>query len=180
MTAIFTRQFEKVRAAQWTGDNGDEIMDLIDHSSSDPPPAYVDTSGETPLLVIGDPPGYLPGGWVVVDEVGDIEVMLPATFERRFTPGVRLSDDPQLEALRAIEIERLRQDEKWGNTRDLPNDQWFAILMEEIGEVGTELIEPPADPEAVDRLRTELQQSAAVIVAWLENIARKEREGRPQ
>lgn len=58
--------------------------------------------------------------------------------------------------------ERLRQDQEWGADRDLRDERWFVILMEEMGEIAKSLLEDGAAEYE------ELVQSAAVLVAWLE------------
>ncbi len=65
-----------------------------------------------------------------------------------------------------IEDERQRQDEKWGvqNHNDL---KWLAILMEEVGEVAKDMLKYGGD-------RRELVQVAAVAVAWMEAIDRRQ------
>lgn len=65
-----------------------------------------------------------------------------------------------------IRKERQKQDEKWGeqNHGDL---YWLGILVEEVGELSKEIIEGRD-------CREELVQTAAVAVAWLECIQRRE------
>lgn len=64
--------------------------------------------------------------------------------------------------------ERFRQDDLWGeqNHDDLT---WLAILMEEVGELATEI----NDKEPREKRYTELTQIAAVAVAWLECMRRR-------
>lgn len=70
----------------------------------------------------------------------------------------------------AVTQERWRQDNKWG----WPNEglagrvpyKKLAILMEEVGEVATALLER----EPLENLKAELTQVAAVAIAWLESI----------
>lgn len=66
--------------------------------------------------------------------------------------------------LKLIVLERNKQDQKWGANRTLPSDTWFRVLGEEVGEVARAINEHDAD-----QLAFELIQSAAVIVAWLED-----------
>lgn len=66
-------------------------------------------------------------------------------------------------AVKMVNDERLRQQEKWGVEQDNPNEKFLAILMEEIGEVCDDL----------ERVRTshmvdEITQVAAVACCWLE------------
>ena len=64
-----------------------------------------------------------------------------------------------------------RQDEKWG-VRDLHPASWFLILNEEIGEAAMEVNDAEQIAEDIDleNYRTELVQSAAVIVQMIKNI----------
>lgn len=106
--------------------------------------------------------------------------------------GINLCTDkhrPSLaDVLEDIAAERRRQDEKWGPDRDLDAGQWLAILMEEVGESGTEvchLYSTNANPhltaskwvarrtETFEKLRAELIQVAAVSVAMAEWCDRK-------
>jgi NTP pyrophosphatase (non-canonical NTP hydrolase) len=76
-----------------------------------------------------------------------------------------------------INEERDRQDTKWGENRDLPNDTWLRVLVEEVGEVARAIHDCPkiGSAEVIEKhkihLAEELIQSAAVIVAWLEPYA---------
>lgn len=82
----------------------------------------------------------------------------------------------------AICEERARQDAKWG-PQDHNNAVWCAVLTEEVGEACQEVLKErgwlqanerfAAQPHA-ERLRVELVQIAAVAVAWLEALDRKE------
>lgn len=67
--------------------------------------------------------------------------------------------------------ERFRQDIKFGSNRVMPPLKWLPILMEEVGEVSTEIIEMTfaCDPQAKGRYREELVQVAAVCIAMLES-----------
>ena len=60
--------------------------------------------------------------------------------------------------------ERLRQNKKWGNHRQLDNRTWLTILVEEVGEVAHADLEHDQED-----LIKELVQCAAVTIAWLEN-----------
>ncbi len=68
-----------------------------------------------------------------------------------------------------IQAERQRQDHKWGeqNHSDM---KWLAILMEEVGELAKAILEN--DDNGVD----ELVQVAAVSVAWLEAVSRRQEQ----
>ncbi len=78
-------------------------------------------------------------------------------------------DTPVARILMAISAERAKQDGKWGEQNHL-NLYWLGILGEEFGEVAKALIED--DP--TDHVREELVQVAAVCVAWLECLHRRE------
>jgi len=68
--------------------------------------------------------------------------------------------------LQDILKERIFQDKKWGvqSHKDL---KWLSILVEEVGEVSKSILEGGAD-------KYELIQVAAVALAWLECLARKQ------
>lgn len=65
-----------------------------------------------------------------------------------------------------LEMERMRQDAKWGEQNHHP-DHWRVILGEELGEMDKENLERNGD-----RYREELVQVAAVAVAMLESYDR--------
>ena len=81
----------------------------------------------------------------------------------------------QSEIIEEICKERKRQEAKWG-VQHHHYLSWFLILAEEKGEVAKELTDvfvvphgrKPLDKEKLER---ELIQVAAVVVAWLEDIA---------
>ena len=87
-------------------------------------------------------------------------------------------------AVKMIQRERRKQDEKWGE-QNHPLNIWLMILMEEVGEFSKEILElnfaiEPAQQEADlierrDRVKNELIQVAAVSQAMLEYILRQER-----
>lgn len=79
--------------------------------------------------------------------------------------------DPGACAIAAVMLERMAQDRKWGeqNHDDLG---WLPILTEEVGEVAQALLRQK-DTDASD-LKHELTQVAAVAVAWVECIMRRE------
>jgi NTP pyrophosphatase (non-canonical NTP hydrolase) len=64
----------------------------------------------------------------------------------------------------AIKLERIRQDNKWGTPRDLPDRTWLTILVEEVGEIAKATLEHDET-----NLREEIIQVAAVCISWLEN-----------
>ena len=69
-----------------------------------------------------------------------------------------------------IITERQSQDKKWG-VQHHHLAYWFTILGEEIGELAQEILELDlTDEESRTRLRSEAIQSAAVIVAMLEDF----------
>lgn len=61
-----------------------------------------------------------------------------------------------------IAAELRRQDEKWGETRDINPHVWTTVLGEEIGEVNRAVLE--CNPEDLCR---ELVQVAAVSIAFV-------------
>jgi NTP pyrophosphatase (non-canonical NTP hydrolase) len=60
-----------------------------------------------------------------------------------------------------IEDECVSQEETWGDTRSMHDGTWLKVLVEEVGEVATALLEGKG-------LTEELVQVAAVAAAWLE------------
>lgn len=81
--------------------------------------------------------------------------------------------------IREIIEERSRQDLKWGEQNWI-DPAWTSILSEEVGEAAREANDgtwPPHDKtreESTRRLRKELIQVAAVAVAWIEAIDRRD------
>lgn len=78
-----------------------------------------------------------------------------------------------------IENERAYQDRKWG-IQDHKNPWWLTILAEEFGEVAKKVydftVSKEDDYEKDEHeleLEQELIQVAAVCVAWLESMERK-------
>jgi NTP pyrophosphatase (non-canonical NTP hydrolase) len=65
--------------------------------------------------------------------------------------------------------ERGRQDKKWGQ-QNHPHLKWFAILMEEVGEIANALLTARTSGPII----TELIHVAAMCVAWLEYFDRTE------
>lgn len=80
-----------------------------------------------------------------------------------------------------IHAERLRQNQKFGNQFGCSDWRWQAVLSEEVGEVAEatlDLNDPGDDRERQDTterqlLREELVQVAAVAVAWIETLDRR-------
>ncbi len=74
--------------------------------------------------------------------------------------------------------ERQRQEARWGQ-QDNPDFEWVSILTEEVGEAATEANEANfksgKNRGDFSNLRTELIQVAAVAVAWVEAIDRRQR-----
>ncbi|MDC1285225.1 hypothetical protein N8Z33_00900 [Flavobacteriaceae bacterium] len=70
--------------------------------------------------------------------------------------------------LQEIKKERAQQDAKWG-TQDHHPFKWGAILSEEVGETLSAVLE-----DDMVNYREELVQVAAVAVAMIESIDRKE------
>jgi len=80
----------------------------------------------------------------------------------------------KLQIFRDIEIERDRQDAKWGDQSDTWDPRWLAVLTEEVGEVAKEILEGSRYNTGymidTEHLREELVQCAAVTIAWIEAI----------
>lgn len=71
-----------------------------------------------------------------------------------------------------IEVEREKQDAKWGE-QNHTDEWWLAILSEELGEVAQCILHDFFGGKAEGHLREELVQLVAVGVAWLECIDRQ-------
>lgn len=72
------------------------------------------------------------------------------------------------DALCSVLYERFKQDGKWGK-QDHPFPLWLAILTEEIGEASKEGLAAHFNgPGSYPNFRTELVQSAAVLLAMIE------------
>lgn len=84
--------------------------------------------------------------------------------------GGGVSRDIRNHILRDIDIERDRQNEKWGGVQDLPSYTYLAIATEELGEAAQAALHDEFGGNHAGTLRTELVQLAAVIVQWLERI----------
>ncbi len=81
-----------------------------------------------------------------------------------------MNNTEQQTAIQNILAERQRQSTKWGDDDVLDAFEWLAILGEEFGELSHALLHD--DGIAI---KTELTQAAAVSLAWLESIERRER-----
>lgn len=73
----------------------------------------------------------------------------------------------QLGALHSVLEERDRQDVKWG-TQDHTPLEWLAILTEEVGELGAEVLASHFHRQFNKNLRAEAVQVAAVAIAIVE------------
>ena len=74
-------------------------------------------------------------------------------------------------ALGLIISERIAQNVKWGE-QNHDDCKWLAILAEEVGEAAQAMLQE----QGAARVREELVQAAAVIVAWLEAMDRRPTE----
>jgi NTP pyrophosphatase (non-canonical NTP hydrolase) len=75
-----------------------------------------------------------------------------------------------------IESERFRQDKKWGDQSGNANVVWSTVLTEEVGEAAKAVLELDFGHGGTwEELREELIQSAAVCVAWIEAIDKREK-----
>lgn len=70
-----------------------------------------------------------------------------------------------------VMIERKRQDEIWGKLPRHNGRKWIHILLEEVGEVSTAIL----NKDRIN-LREELIHVAAVAIAWIEEIDILEKE----
>ena len=74
----------------------------------------------------------------------------------------------------SIYLERIRQDDRWGEQNHAP-EVWLAILSEEIGEMATAMLRlrfAGFPYREVQVLREEAVQVAAVAVAFIESLDR--------
>ena len=71
-----------------------------------------------------------------------------------------------------VAIERKRQDTLWGEQNHSPA-LYLTILLEEVGEVATEIFNATTKASTLDYTREELIQVAAVAVAMVEAIDRR-------
>ena len=80
--------------------------------------------------------------------------------------------------IRQILAECTRQDEKWGEQNHAPMI-WLGILAEEFGEAAKEANDWHFRPEPhhLQNLRTELIQTAAACLAFIESLDRNELGG---
>lgn len=76
-----------------------------------------------------------------------------------------------IEALRLIDRERIRQDEKWGQ-RNHDNVTWLAILTEEVGELAEQTLEEKFGTLSSVELISECVHVTAVGLAMLECLIR--------
>lgn len=81
-----------------------------------------------------------------------------------------------IDVLSEVNKERIEQDRKWGEqNHDLT--VWMTVLMEEVGEAAAEILHSREQPENdkwfIEKARYELLQCAAVAVAAVEYIDRK-------
>jgi NTP pyrophosphatase (non-canonical NTP hydrolase) len=82
-------------------------------------------------------------------------------------------------AIQLVELERLRQDRKWGVQNHTP-EKWVAILGEEYGELCQAVVETVfdngSDKGGYDNIREEAVHVAAVAVALIECLDRLDRK----
>jgi hypothetical protein len=78
----------------------------------------------------------------------------------------------------SVRLERLRQDDKWGE-QNHSNEWWLAILGEEYGELSQAVLETHFNPASkiggLEHIRLEAVHVAAVAVAMVECIDRNSR-----
>ncbi len=74
-----------------------------------------------------------------------------------------------VDIVREVGAERIAQDAKWGRSFEgRPDQQWLAILMEEVGEAAEEVLNGVHDVGGDHLLEREVIQIAAVCFSWLE------------
>lgn len=66
-----------------------------------------------------------------------------------------------------IKQEQVRQDEKWGDQRNLSDMRWLGIVLEELGEAAEEVLSD--NPE---KMRKEVIEVCASAKTWLECMDR--------
>lgn len=76
------------------------------------------------------------------------------------------------EIFESIEAELRRQEIKHGTETHHPLE-WNAILGEEVGEVNTECLEYTFNDKSTDDMIVELTQVAAVAIAWIADLKKK-------
>lgn len=74
-----------------------------------------------------------------------------------------------------LDAERSAQNDKWGE-QNHEDFIWAAILGEEMGEVQQAALHDRFGGKAAGTLRTELIQTAAVAIQWLECIDRRNKK----
>jgi hypothetical protein len=97
-----------------------------------------------------------------------VEILAASVTGEQHADTVRRYRFDQRATLDQVMEERERQDEKWGGTPgvDRTDDHTYAaVLGEEFGEVCKAWLE-----RDVAGLRTELVQTAAVALAWIEEL----------
>lgn len=82
--------------------------------------------------------------------------------DSRFTP----------EIIRRVIEERVKQNTKYPEDRNLPLPLWSTVLAEEVGESARAVLE-----HDLVNLEEELVQVAAVAVAWLEDLQYQKEKG---
>lgn len=110
------------------------------------------------------------------DDLGDRKPLRAWEVWPQGKPELRLHHtavDQMTEVLDEVQVERNRQDEKWG-VQDRSTVEWLTILTAEMGEVAEE-VEQLHFFQKVDYsdYRDELIQVAAVAVAAVQNLDRR-------
>lgn len=81
----------------------------------------------------------------------------------------------RLGPIKAIKFERIKQDSQWGE-QNHHDYEWLSILTEELGEIANAInkhyLSSQLQEEAFLNMIYEIEQTAAVCVAWLECIYR--------
>ena len=99
----------------------------------------------------------------------------------KHTPGPSveesISELLRYNPLQLVAMERIKQDAKWGE-QNHDDFEWLSILSEEFGEAGRAVCEQLGSTYSKRALRenleVELIQTAAVCIAWVECIRRRD------
>lgn len=99
-------------------------------------------------------------------------------LEPPITPSMEICDGPEFEpeithALEAILVERIKQDDHWGEQNHNPYI-YLSILIEEVGELAQAILQTQfgGDKGGLHNIRKEAVHTAAVALALLECLDR--------
>lgn len=100
-------------------------------------------------------------------------IQCPTCLRERSTESLSRTSERLWLCLYRIRCERARQDEKWGE-QNHEDETWLAILMEEVGELAEAILHRRFGGGKASHRNKELVQVAAVAIAWMECIERRE------